>query len=92
MIPIDLSKIGWGKSFKGRKCFILVWQNIVAKQYRAELSTGKGFSLCVLNYIFISSLGNIYGVVSCHASDYLAELASEYNEDPEQFKKRVFSI
>ncbi|XP_010166059.1 leucine-rich repeat and IQ domain-containing protein 1, partial [Antrostomus carolinensis] len=32
---------------------------------------------------------NIYGVVSCHASDYLAELASEYNEDPEQFKKRV---
>ncbi|KAK4830624.1 hypothetical protein QYF61_012449, partial [Mycteria americana] len=34
---------------------------------------------------------NIYGVVSCHASDYLAELASEYNEDPEQFKKRVLS-
>ncbi|XP_026696840.1 leucine-rich repeat and IQ domain-containing protein 1 [Athene cunicularia] len=32
---------------------------------------------------------NTYGVVSCHASDYLAELASEYNEDPEQFKKRV---
>ncbi|XP_032855747.2 leucine-rich repeat and IQ domain-containing protein 1 [Tyto alba] len=32
---------------------------------------------------------NIYGVVSCRASDYLAELASEYNEDPEQFKKRV---
>ncbi|XP_008939774.1 PREDICTED: leucine-rich repeat and IQ domain-containing protein 1-like, partial [Merops nubicus] len=32
---------------------------------------------------------NIYGVVSCHASDYLAELASEYKEDPEQFKKRV---
>ncbi|XP_061225335.1 leucine-rich repeat and IQ domain-containing protein 1 [Neopsephotus bourkii] len=31
----------------------------------------------------------IYGVVSCHASDYLAELASEYNEDPEQFKKKV---
>ncbi|KAM6381856.1 LOW QUALITY PROTEIN: leucine-rich repeat- and IQ domain-containing protein 1 [Alca torda] len=32
---------------------------------------------------------NIYGVVSCHTSDYLAALASEYNEDPEQFKKRV---
>ncbi|XP_074024391.1 leucine-rich repeat- and IQ domain-containing protein 1 [Numenius arquata] len=32
---------------------------------------------------------NFYGVVSCHTSDYLAELASEYNEDPEQFKKRV---
>ncbi|XP_014818749.1 PREDICTED: leucine-rich repeat and IQ domain-containing protein 1 [Calidris pugnax] len=32
---------------------------------------------------------NIYGVVSCHTSDYLAELASEYNEDPEQFKKKV---
>ncbi|XP_075581940.1 leucine-rich repeat- and IQ domain-containing protein 1 [Pelecanus crispus] len=32
---------------------------------------------------------NIYGVVSCHASDYLAESASEYNEEPEQFKKRV---
>ncbi|KAM6092090.1 leucine-rich repeat- and IQ domain-containing protein 1 isoform 3-T3 [Theristicus caerulescens] len=32
---------------------------------------------------------NVYGVVSCHALDYLAELASEYNEDPEQFKKRV---
>ncbi|NXV77869.1 LRIQ1 protein, partial [Atlantisia rogersi] len=34
---------------------------------------------------------NICGVVSCPASDYLAELASEYNEDPEQFKKRVLS-
>ncbi|XP_068257839.1 leucine-rich repeat and IQ domain-containing protein 1 [Nyctibius grandis] len=32
---------------------------------------------------------NIYGVVSCHASDYLAELASEYNEDPEQLRKMV---
>ncbi|XP_075604069.1 leucine-rich repeat- and IQ domain-containing protein 1 isoform X1 [Balearica regulorum gibbericeps] len=32
---------------------------------------------------------NVYGVVSCPASDNLAELASEYNEDPEQFKKRV---
>uniref|UniRef100_A0A8C4U5Q3 Leucine-rich repeat and IQ domain-containing protein 1 n=1 Tax=Falco tinnunculus TaxID=100819 RepID=A0A8C4U5Q3_FALTI len=32
---------------------------------------------------------NIYGVVSCHASDYLAELASEYNENPDQFKKEV---
>ncbi|XP_009880923.1 PREDICTED: leucine-rich repeat and IQ domain-containing protein 1 [Charadrius vociferus] len=32
---------------------------------------------------------NVHGVVSCHTSDYLAELASEYNEDPEQFKKRV---
>ncbi|XP_010017638.1 PREDICTED: leucine-rich repeat and IQ domain-containing protein 1, partial [Nestor notabilis] len=32
---------------------------------------------------------NIYGVVSCHASDYLAELAPEYNEDPEQVKKKV---
>ncbi|XP_074936809.1 leucine-rich repeat- and IQ domain-containing protein 1 [Phalacrocorax aristotelis] len=32
---------------------------------------------------------NIYRVVSCHASDYLAELPSEYDEDPEQFKKRV---
>ncbi|XP_062478344.1 leucine-rich repeat and IQ domain-containing protein 1 [Pezoporus occidentalis] len=30
----------------------------------------------------------IYGVVSCHASDYLAKLASEYYEDPEQFKKK----
>lgn len=40
----------------------------------------------------MSSLGNIYGVASCHASDCLAELASENNEDPEQFKRRVFSI
>ncbi|KAM6283817.1 leucine-rich repeat- and IQ domain-containing protein 1 isoform 1-T1 [Spheniscus humboldti] len=32
---------------------------------------------------------NIYGVVSCHASDNLAELASDYKEDPELFKKRV---
>ncbi|XP_009945655.1 PREDICTED: leucine-rich repeat and IQ domain-containing protein 1, partial [Leptosomus discolor] len=32
---------------------------------------------------------NTCGVVSCHASDYLAELTSEYNEDPQQFKKRV---
>ncbi|XP_010072650.1 PREDICTED: leucine-rich repeat and IQ domain-containing protein 1, partial [Pterocles gutturalis] len=32
---------------------------------------------------------NIYGAVSCRASDCMAELASEYNEDPEQFKKRV---
>ncbi|NXT29820.1 LRIQ1 protein, partial [Syrrhaptes paradoxus] len=32
---------------------------------------------------------NIYGAVSCRASDYMSELASEYNEDPEQFKKRV---
>ncbi|NXT48213.1 LRIQ1 protein, partial [Pluvianellus socialis] len=37
----------------------------------------------------ISSLGNIHGVVSYHTSDYLAELASEYDEDPEQFRKRV---
>ncbi|XP_009866056.1 PREDICTED: leucine-rich repeat and IQ domain-containing protein 1, partial [Apaloderma vittatum] len=34
---------------------------------------------------------NICGVVSCHASDYLAELASECNEDPEQFKQRVLT-
>ncbi|KAM6301689.1 LOW QUALITY PROTEIN: leucine-rich repeat- and IQ domain-containing protein 1 [Podargus strigoides] len=32
---------------------------------------------------------NTYGIVSSHASDCLAELATEYNEDPEQFKKRV---
>ncbi|XP_009704447.1 PREDICTED: leucine-rich repeat and IQ domain-containing protein 1, partial [Cariama cristata] len=32
---------------------------------------------------------NVYGPISCHASDYLAELASEYNGGPEQFKKRV---
>ncbi|XP_061848435.1 leucine-rich repeat and IQ domain-containing protein 1 [Colius striatus] len=32
---------------------------------------------------------NIYGVVSCHASDDLVELPSDYNEDPEQLKKRV---
>ncbi|XP_064897845.1 leucine-rich repeat and IQ domain-containing protein 1 isoform X5 [Columba livia] len=32
---------------------------------------------------------NVYGVASCHASDCLAELASENNEDPEQFKRRV---
>ncbi|NXI62446.1 LRIQ1 protein, partial [Anseranas semipalmata] len=32
---------------------------------------------------------NICEVVPCHASDHLSELASEYNEDPEQFKKRV---
>ncbi|KAM6424638.1 leucine-rich repeat- and IQ domain-containing protein 1 [Rhynochetos jubatus] len=37
------------------------------------------------------STKNISEVVSCHASDYLAELASEYNEDPEQLKKRVLS-
>ncbi|NWJ11285.1 LRIQ1 protein, partial [Crypturellus undulatus] len=34
---------------------------------------------------------NVYEVVSSHASDYLAELALEYNEDPEEFKKRVLS-
>ncbi|XP_021240997.1 leucine-rich repeat and IQ domain-containing protein 1 isoform X8 [Numida meleagris] len=32
---------------------------------------------------------NIHEVVPCYASDHVAELASEYNEDPEQFKKRV---
>ncbi|XP_010139765.1 PREDICTED: leucine-rich repeat and IQ domain-containing protein 1-like, partial [Buceros rhinoceros silvestris] len=32
---------------------------------------------------------NIYGVVSRHTSDYLAELASEYNENAEQVKKKV---
>ncbi|XP_068016973.1 leucine-rich repeat and IQ domain-containing protein 1 [Melanerpes formicivorus] len=32
---------------------------------------------------------NVYGVASCYASDYLSELASEDNEDPEQFKERV---
>ncbi|NXK48247.1 LRIQ1 protein, partial [Chauna torquata] len=32
---------------------------------------------------------NFYEVVPSRASDHLSELASEYNEDPEQFKKRV---
>ncbi|XP_054033846.1 leucine-rich repeat and IQ domain-containing protein 1 [Dryobates pubescens] len=32
---------------------------------------------------------NVCGVASCYASDYLSELASEDNEDPEQFKERV---
>ncbi|XP_014424483.2 leucine-rich repeat- and IQ domain-containing protein 1 isoform X2 [Pelodiscus sinensis] len=32
-----------------------------------------------------------YQVVSNHASEYLAELASEYNEDPEVLKKRILS-
>ncbi|XP_067415959.1 leucine-rich repeat and IQ domain-containing protein 1 isoform X3 [Emydura macquarii macquarii] len=34
---------------------------------------------------------DIYGVVSNHASEYLAELASEYNEDPEALKKKILS-
>nr|XP_034983568.1 leucine-rich repeat and IQ domain-containing protein 1 isoform X1 [Zootoca vivipara] len=34
---------------------------------------------------------NIYKVVPNNASEYLAELASEYNEDPEELKKRVLS-
>ncbi|XP_069705917.1 leucine-rich repeat and IQ domain-containing protein 1 isoform X2 [Phaenicophaeus curvirostris] len=34
---------------------------------------------------------NICEVVSSHTSDYMAELASEYNKDAEQFKKRVLS-
>ncbi|XP_042672149.1 leucine-rich repeat and IQ domain-containing protein 1 [Centrocercus urophasianus] len=32
---------------------------------------------------------NIHEVIPCYASDNSAELASEYNEDPEQFKKKV---
>uniref|UniRef100_A0A669P8Q2 Leucine rich repeats and IQ motif containing 1 n=1 Tax=Phasianus colchicus TaxID=9054 RepID=A0A669P8Q2_PHACC len=32
---------------------------------------------------------NSHEVIPCYASDNLAELASEYNEDREQFKKRV---
>lgn len=36
-----------------------------------------------------SFAGDIPCVVSNSASDSLAELASEYNEDPEEFKKRV---
>ncbi|XP_062424108.1 leucine-rich repeat and IQ domain-containing protein 1 [Rhea pennata] len=35
--------------------------------------------------------GSVYEVVSSHTSDYLAELALEYNEDPEELKKRVLS-
>ncbi|XP_010219616.1 PREDICTED: leucine-rich repeat and IQ domain-containing protein 1 [Tinamus guttatus] len=34
---------------------------------------------------------NVYEVVCSHASDDLAELALEYNEDPEELKKRVLS-
>ncbi|NWY00798.1 LRIQ1 protein, partial [Nothoprocta ornata] len=34
---------------------------------------------------------NVYEIVSSHTSDYVAELALEYNEDPEEFKKRVLS-
>uniref|UniRef100_A0A8C8RE11 Leucine rich repeats and IQ motif containing 1 n=1 Tax=Pelusios castaneus TaxID=367368 RepID=A0A8C8RE11_9SAUR len=34
----------------------------------------------------------IYGIVSNRASEDLAELASEYNEDPEALKKRVFCL
>ncbi|XP_061495626.1 leucine-rich repeat and IQ domain-containing protein 1 isoform X2 [Rhineura floridana] len=34
---------------------------------------------------------NIYSVVPNNASESLAELASEYNEDPEELKKRVLS-
>ncbi|XP_053923147.1 LOW QUALITY PROTEIN: leucine-rich repeat and IQ domain-containing protein 1 [Cuculus canorus] len=35
------------------------------------------------------TMSNICGAVSCHTSDYVAELPFEYNENPEQFKKRV---
>ncbi|XP_068792647.1 leucine-rich repeat and IQ domain-containing protein 1 [Struthio camelus] len=34
---------------------------------------------------------NVYEVVSSSASNHLAEVALEYNEDPEEFKKRVLS-
>ncbi|XP_032660532.1 leucine-rich repeat- and IQ domain-containing protein 1 isoform X2 [Chelonoidis abingdonii] len=34
---------------------------------------------------------DIYRVVSSQASEYLAELASEYNEDPDALKKRILS-
>ncbi|XP_050790115.1 leucine-rich repeat and IQ domain-containing protein 1 isoform X4 [Gopherus flavomarginatus] len=34
---------------------------------------------------------DIYRVVSSQASEYLAELASEYNEDPDTLKKRILS-
>lgn len=37
--------------------------------------------------IFVA--GDIYSVVPNSSSDCLAELASEYNEDPEELKKRV---
>ncbi|XP_077195074.1 leucine-rich repeat- and IQ domain-containing protein 1 isoform X2 [Paroedura picta] len=37
------------------------------------------------------TLSDIYSVVRHSASDCLAELASEYNEDPEELKKRVLS-
>ncbi|XP_070611877.1 leucine-rich repeat- and IQ domain-containing protein 1 isoform X2 [Erythrolamprus reginae] len=34
---------------------------------------------------------DVYYIVPNHASEYLAELASQYNEDPEELKKRVLS-
>ncbi|KAK9399748.1 leucine-rich repeat and IQ domain-containing protein 1 [Crotalus adamanteus] len=42
-----------------------------------------------LENVEISS--DIYCIVPNNASEYLAELASQYNEDPEEFKKRVLS-
>ncbi|XP_042326223.1 leucine-rich repeat and IQ domain-containing protein 1 isoform X2 [Sceloporus undulatus] len=36
-------------------------------------------------------LSDIYRVIPKNASECLAELASEYNEDPEEFKKRILS-
>ncbi|NXG56662.1 LRIQ1 protein, partial [Hemiprocne comata] len=58
-------------------------ENLILQDLEDEETTSKLGShlkyLCTLSY----------GVVACQASDYLAKLTSEYNEDTEQFKKKV---
>ncbi|NXN09927.1 LRIQ1 protein, partial [Indicator maculatus] len=60
-------------------------EKLILQDLEDEETTSKQGS----HYIFISSLGNVHGVASCHASDYLSELGSEDKEKPEQFKERV---
>lgn len=44
-------------------------------------------------WVTVSSFaGDVYYIVPNNASEYLAELASQYNEDPEELKKRVLYI
>ncbi|XP_029140368.1 leucine-rich repeat and IQ domain-containing protein 1 [Protobothrops mucrosquamatus] len=56
---------------------------------RSRSQNAEKLLLQDLENVEISS--DIYCIVPNNASEYLAELASQYNEEPEEFKKRVLS-
>ncbi|NXX38018.1 LRIQ1 protein, partial [Tricholaema leucomelas] len=57
-------------------------EKLILQDTEDEETTSKQGSQ--LKYLY-----NVCGAVSCHASAYSSELASEDNEDPEEFKKRA---